>query len=235
MRARSAASAARASSASENGRRLPGDLLVGLVALAGDAAPRRASSAPAMAVLDRARRDRPRPRSSAAMPSRICVDDRERILAARVVGGDDHAVGEARGDRAHQRALGRVAVAAGAEHDREAPAARCARPAAAPAAPSRARPACARSRPPPAARSPTACMRPGTGGSVASSARASANGMPMREQAAEHAERIRDIEAPDLAERRRGAGPSSIRSSSSVGHALGGEKLARRRVAPDRL
>ena len=67
--------------------------------------------------------------------------------------------------RAHQRALGRVAVAAAAEHApqlrRRAP-----RPAgAAPAAPCRARRACGRSRPPPAAgraRS-TRSMRPGTG------------------------------------------------------------------------
>ena len=44
-------------------------------------------------------------------------DDRLRILAARVVGGDDDDVGVPRGRRAHQRALAAVAVAAGADDD----------------------------------------------------------------------------------------------------------------------
>ena len=43
-------------------------------------------------------------------------DDRLRVLRARVVGGDDGEVGQARGDLAHQRALVAVAVAAAAEH-----------------------------------------------------------------------------------------------------------------------
>ena len=38
-----------------------------------------------------------------------------RVLGARVVGGDDRDVGEPVGDRAHQRALVAVAVAAAAE------------------------------------------------------------------------------------------------------------------------
>ena len=45
--------------------------------------------------------------------------DRGRILAARVVGGEDRAVGELGDDAAHQRPLRAVAVAAGAEHDDE--------------------------------------------------------------------------------------------------------------------
>ena len=49
------------------------------------------------------------------------VDDGLRLLGARVVGGDDRAVGEPGGDLAHDRALGAVAVAAAAEDDREAP------------------------------------------------------------------------------------------------------------------
>src|SRR3954469_19503128 len=35
-------------------------------------------------------------------------DDRLRILGARVVAGDDHLVGESRGDLAHQRALAAI-------------------------------------------------------------------------------------------------------------------------------
>ena len=48
-------------------------------------------------------------------PTRIC-DRISRRLAARVVAGHDHPVGELLGDRAHQRALAGVAVAAAAEH-----------------------------------------------------------------------------------------------------------------------
>ena len=43
------------------------------------------------------------------------LDDRERILAARVVGGHDHVVGALHGDGAHHGPLAAVAVAAGAE------------------------------------------------------------------------------------------------------------------------
>ena len=61
------------------------------------------------------------PRRSRAMIARG-------VLAARVVVGDDDAIGELRGDRAHQRALARVAIAAAAEHaDQPRPRA-CARP-----------------------------------------------------------------------------------------------------------
>ena len=42
--------------------------------------------------------------------------DRLRILGARIVVGDDDLIGEFIGDRAHQRALARIAVAAAAEH-----------------------------------------------------------------------------------------------------------------------
>src|SRR5205823_884962 len=45
------------------------------------------------------------------------LDDRLRILAAGVVAGDDDAVGHARGDLPHLRALPLVAVAAAAEDD----------------------------------------------------------------------------------------------------------------------
>ena len=71
------------------------------------------------------------------------LDDRERILAARVVGGDDDVIGTARGDGAHERPLAAVAVAAGAE-DADQPARRRAR--VPPAARCRASPAYARSR-----------------------------------------------------------------------------------------
>ena len=42
--------------------------------------------------------------------------DRGRVLAPRIVVGDDDVVGGGGGDRAHQRPLARIAVAAGAEH-----------------------------------------------------------------------------------------------------------------------
>jgi len=50
-------------------------------------------------------------------------DDRVAVLAARVVVGDDDAVGERLGDRAHLRALARIALAAATEHADEAAAA----------------------------------------------------------------------------------------------------------------
>ena len=46
-----------------------------------------------------------------------CVDDRLRVLVARVVGRDDDESACCRRGRAHQRTLLRVAVAAAAEHD----------------------------------------------------------------------------------------------------------------------
>ena len=49
-------------------------------------------------------------------PTRISLDDRLGVLGARVVGGDDHPVGQPPGDLAHQRPLAAVAVAAAAEH-----------------------------------------------------------------------------------------------------------------------
>ena len=52
------------------------------------------------------------------------VDDRLRILAARVVGGDDRDVGELGREPPHQRPLAAVAVAAGAD-DADHAAARC--------------------------------------------------------------------------------------------------------------
>src|SRR4051794_37448517 len=45
------------------------------------------------------------------------VDDRLRLLAPRVVRGDDRHIGQRRGDMAHLRALAAVAVAAAAEDD----------------------------------------------------------------------------------------------------------------------
>ena len=49
-------------------------------------------------------------------PARIAGADLRRVLAARIVVGDDDQVGQARRDRAHLRPLALVAVAAGAEH-----------------------------------------------------------------------------------------------------------------------
>ena len=47
--------------------------------------------------------------------------DRRRVLAARIVVGDDRDVGERARDRAHQRPLAAIAVAAGAEHHVQPP------------------------------------------------------------------------------------------------------------------
>ena len=47
--------------------------------------------------------------------------DRGRILAARIVVGDDRHVGEARRGRAHQRPLAAIAIAAGTEHHVQPP------------------------------------------------------------------------------------------------------------------
>ena len=85
-----------------------------------------------------------------------------RILAARIVVGDIDEIGELGCDAAHQRPLAAVAVAAGAEHDRETPLGMRAQRA---SAPSPAHPAYGRNRQRPAAPvavSPTNCMRPGT-------------------------------------------------------------------------
>ena len=44
------------------------------------------------------------------------IDDRSRILAARIVGGEHHKIAAAPGGLAHQRALGAIAIAAATEH-----------------------------------------------------------------------------------------------------------------------
>ena len=92
------------------------DDLAGFMALAGDQqhvaaaklGDRRADRLAAVADLDRARR-RLEDRGA----------DRGGILAARIVVGDDDAVGELRGDLAHHRPLAGIAVAAAAEHHDE--------------------------------------------------------------------------------------------------------------------
>ena len=57
----------------------------------------------------------------AGMPADDLVDDRLRLLGARVVGGDDREVRQPRRDLAHHRPLAAVAVAARAEHDDQPP------------------------------------------------------------------------------------------------------------------
>ena len=110
-------SAARATSASENGSVRSPDDLAGFMTLAGDhqrVARRRAS---------RSRRGSPRARSpisrapgaAARMAARIAAGSSERGLSSVTI--DD--VGAARRDRAHHRPLAGVAVAAAAEDDDE--------------------------------------------------------------------------------------------------------------------
>ena len=101
-----------------------------------------------------------------------------RILGPGVVGGEHDPVGQLAGHPAHDRALGRVAVTAAAEHD-DAPARR--RPAPGRRrAPARARRGCGRSRRPPRTpgRPVTGSNRPGTTGTSAIAAAMRGLGQP---------------------------------------------------------
>ena len=53
---------------------------------------------------------------SLLQPHQRVVDDRERILAARIVGGEHHEIAAPPRRFAHQRTLGAIAIAAAAEH-----------------------------------------------------------------------------------------------------------------------
>ena len=63
-----------------------------------------------------------------ARPLEHVLDDRERLLGARVVGRHDRDVREVGRDLAHQRPLAAVAIASGAEDDDDAPLARARAP-----------------------------------------------------------------------------------------------------------
>ncbi len=60
------------------------------------------------------------PRRHRQRPGQHLAQDRQRILGSRVVAGEDRGIGQLCGDRAHQRPLGGVPVAAAAEHDPQA-------------------------------------------------------------------------------------------------------------------
>ena len=126
---------------------------------------------------------------ASAAPARISRPDGRGVLAAGVVVGDDHQVGQLGGDAAHRCALARVAIAAGAEHDRQ-PAARARARVAAPRA---TRPACARSRPargsPGRGRSPRAVRGPAS----AAARRGLLRRDPDRVQNRERDKAIRDV------------------------------------------
>ena len=97
------------------------DRLRGLVTLAGDhddVAAVGAGESPARSRAGGRVRRRLVHGRARSMPADGGVDDRQRILVARVVGRDDHPIGT--GDRGapHQRPLLAIAVAAAAEHDR---------------------------------------------------------------------------------------------------------------------
>ena len=113
--------AAASSAASSNGCCTPRDLLAGLVALAGDhdgvARPgpaHRGARSPPAGRRSRAPRRVPRLGLRAGQHRGA---DRGRVLAARVVVGDDQQLGPRRRRGAHQRALAAVPVAAAAQHD----------------------------------------------------------------------------------------------------------------------
>ena len=100
---------------------LAADDLVVLVALARDqhdVARRRPRQRPRRSPRARSRSTRARARLAHALEDHR--DDARRVLGARVVVGDDDAIGEPLGRRAHQRPLAAVAVAAAAEHDSHA-------------------------------------------------------------------------------------------------------------------
>src|SRR5215813_9713816 len=102
---------------------LGADDLIGLVTLPGDD-DRVADLGPLERTADRrapigfgdiaARR-----RAGPAHTGHHLVDDRFRTLGSRIVGGHPHAVAEPRGDLAHDRPLGPIAIAATAEDDAE--------------------------------------------------------------------------------------------------------------------
>ena len=96
-----------------------GDLLSLLVPLAGDHDDVACLAAPAIAASIAERRSGS---TSTSVPVALDdrLDDRERVLRARVVARDDHPVCQLARDLTHQRALLAVAVAAGAEDDRRA-------------------------------------------------------------------------------------------------------------------
>ena len=150
----------RATSRSSKGCDDAGDLLALLVALAGDhddvAGPRAARS--------RSRSPSARSRSistSVPAPCRIVLDDRERILRARVVVRDDHAVGELSRDASHLGPLRRSRSPPAPKTTVSRPAPSVARGA---QAPPRARPACGSSRRRPRTSCPSSIdsKRPGT-------------------------------------------------------------------------
>ena len=160
---------------------------------------------------DGARADRPRrSRVAASRRPRSASMIARGILAARVVAGDDHAVGEPRGDRAHQRPL---ASDRGRRRSRTRTTSLPPRSRASGRSASqhllervgRVRVVDDHER----LRPPTCSMRPGTGGRSRDAARtASASGDAVGEQAAEHAEHVRHVEVADLAASRACARPS---------------------------
>ena len=141
---------------------------------------------------DRARSTRA---AGAASPLTNVGDDGVAVFGARVVVGDDDLIGESLGDRAHQRPLARIAIAAAAEDaDQLAAACACARQRAL----SPTRRACARSR-----RSRAACrcaisvsMRPGGGLQRSSAAIASCNGTFQPSSAPSAASRFSTLKSP---------------------------------------
>ena len=153
------------------------------------------------------------------------LDDRLRVLRARVVGGHDRQVGEPRGDLPHQRALAAVAVAARAEDDDHAPLGDGARRH---AARSRARPACASSRPPPRTAGPRRPARSGPARAAAPpSVASSGSGAAPSTRAAAHApSALSTLKRPGIPSRT-GHSPSPVRSVKSEPAASGRTSSAR--------
>ena len=179
----------------------PRDFLVVLVALAGEqdhvARPRRRRSRGDRVA--RGPRSR-RPRRGRSRPARIWRDDDAGVSRRGLSLVTTTWSASRLGERAHQRPLGRVAVAAAAEHAPQLAAARAARAAAAPAAPCRARRACAHSRRRPAAALPVADALHAARAPASAPRRpraASASATPQRAQRADHAEQVGDVVLAD--------------------------------------
>ncbi len=188
-------SAARTCAKSLKARRSPADELVVLVALAGD----QHDVAGDRGVDGRGDRRRAIVQHLRAPwlgePGEDVRDDALRILAARIVVGDEERVGERLGDPAHLRALAAVALAAAAEHAQQPPAAMRARGA---QRACRARRACARNRRSRAAacRRRRRCMRPGGAWQCASRSQAGASARPWASSTPSTVSRLSTLKSP---------------------------------------
>ena len=211
-----------------------GDLLVGLVALAGDQhdvarrAPRDRGGDRRCAV----ELDRPAALPASRTPATIASMIAARVLAARVVAGDDDAVGEPR-RRPRPSAGACPASRSPPQPNTQTSAPAGARPrAAAPRAPSRARRACARSRRRRAARRrrPGAACARAAARARASASSARSSGTPLASSAPSTPSRFDTLNAPTHARSSTSPLPHGVVDAEARCRRV---RRARRRVARD--